>query len=86
MAHTQIALAAPTCSTYPPASARGPPYQSPIPACLQSGEVDNWDQSYLDPQETSQGFMLLCSAFPRSDLVITTHQQAPYAVAAKSLK
>jgi ferredoxin len=42
---------------------------------LNSGEVEQ-DQTFLKPDEVAAGFMLACRAYPRSDCVLVTHQEA----------
>ncbi len=39
------------------------------------GEVDQSEARWLYPADEEAGFVLLCSAFPRSDLRILTHQR-----------
>jgi ferredoxin len=39
------------------------------------GQVDQSEARRLYPQDEAAGFVLLCSAFPRSDLRILTHQR-----------
>jgi ferredoxin len=39
------------------------------------GKVDQSEARRLYPEDESAGFVLLCSAFPRSDLRIQTHQK-----------
>lgn len=48
--------------------------------------MDNTDQAYLDPAEVEKGYVLLCSAFPRSDMTVATHQQEAYQRLAAALR
>jgi ferredoxin len=43
-------------------------------ARLLEGRVDQSEARRFYPQDAAAGFVLLCSAFPRSDLRILTHQ------------
>jgi ferredoxin len=40
------------------------------------GSVDQSEARRFYPEDEAAGFVLLCSAYPRSDLRILTHQQA----------
>ena len=42
---------------------------------LQQGEVDQSAAASYFPEDRAAGFVLLCTARPRTDLVVTTHQQ-----------
>lgn len=42
--------------------------------CLAiSGTYDNSDQSFLDDEQISKGYLLACTAYPTSDVTMYTH-------------
>ena len=49
------------------------------------GKVDQAEALRIYPQDEAAGFVLLCSAFPRSDLRILTHQKEQLRALRRSL-
>ncbi|MEL6459755.1 MAG: 2Fe-2S iron-sulfur cluster-binding protein [Cyanobacteria bacterium J06621_15] len=44
-------------------------------AQIISGEVDQSEQIFLNPQEIEAGYTITCVAYPLSDCILQTHQE-----------
>lgn len=45
-------------------------------AQLESGDLDQHEQTFLRPEELAQGYVVICVASPRSDCTLLTHQES----------